>query len=202
MSLSPWEEQVLDRIRRHLSGTDPRLTALLGIFSRLTAGEDMPPRPGLRQWSRRTARRAVRAARHPGRKAARAGTRQATPGAKVARPGRKAARPAARKAGWPAGPAARPALMASRPGGRRYHQSLLLTWIVVSVTLIAVALGFSRAPSRGGCAVAWALACPVAATAHVQSPAGHAAVRAHRPARSAATSPASPSAAPRHTPRA
>ncbi len=199
MSLSPWEEQVLDRIRHHLSGTDPKLTALLGIFSRLTAGEDMPPRAGLRQWSRRTARRAVRTARHPGRKTARTGIQPARPGATAARPGATAARPGA-TAARPGRPSARAGLMAARSGGRRYHQSLLLTWIVVSVTLIAVALGFSRGPGRSGCAAAWALACPVAVSAHVQAPTGPTPARAGTSVRAHPKTSASPSAIPPQAP--
>lgn len=43
MSLSGREQQNLDSIRDRLTGSDPRLAALLATFTRLASGEDMPP---------------------------------------------------------------------------------------------------------------------------------------------------------------
>jgi hypothetical protein len=56
MSLSAWEQQVLDSIKDGLAAADPKLASLLSAFSRLASGEEMP------------AREAIRAARRPRRK--------------------------------------------------------------------------------------------------------------------------------------
>ena len=37
MSLSAWEQQVLDSIKDDLAGSDPRLVALLDTFTRLAS---------------------------------------------------------------------------------------------------------------------------------------------------------------------
>ena len=42
MSLSAWEQQVLNSIKDGLARSDPKLAALLSAFSRLTSGEEMP----------------------------------------------------------------------------------------------------------------------------------------------------------------
>jgi Protein of unknown function (DUF3040) len=44
MSLSPHDRHALDSITAGLAGSDPVLAGLLDTFSRLTAGESMPPR--------------------------------------------------------------------------------------------------------------------------------------------------------------
>ena len=44
MSLSAWEQQVLDSIRDHLVSSHPTLTARLAIFTRLASDEEMPAR--------------------------------------------------------------------------------------------------------------------------------------------------------------
>ena len=66
MSLSAREQQALDAIRDRLSVSDPRLVALLAIFTRLAAGEAMPVREKIRAASRWAARRSHRR-RHPRR---------------------------------------------------------------------------------------------------------------------------------------
>jgi hypothetical protein len=53
MSLSAWEQQVLDSIRDELTGSDPGLTQLLASFTELAAGEDMPALEKIRTGSRR-----------------------------------------------------------------------------------------------------------------------------------------------------
>lgn len=56
MSLSAWEQQILDSIGDVLSGSDPELAVLMATFSELASGEDMPvaeqvpPRPYLAAW--------------------------------------------------------------------------------------------------------------------------------------------------------
>jgi len=63
MSLSAWELQALDSIRDRLAGSDPELATLLITFTRLAAGEAMPPRATLRARSRRAIQRSRRRAR-------------------------------------------------------------------------------------------------------------------------------------------
>jgi len=61
MSLSAWEQQVLNSIRDGLAGSDPKLAALLSAFTRLTSGEEMPTAEGVPVVSRRALRRLRRA---------------------------------------------------------------------------------------------------------------------------------------------
>jgi hypothetical protein len=61
MSLSAWEQQALDSIKDGLTGSDPKLAALLSAFTRLASGEDMPDREKIRAGSRRALRRLRRA---------------------------------------------------------------------------------------------------------------------------------------------
>lgn len=56
MSLSGREQQALDTIKDRLSVSDPKLVALLAIFTRLAAGEPMPAREKIRAGSRQAAR--------------------------------------------------------------------------------------------------------------------------------------------------
>lgn len=49
MSLSRWESQALGSIEDGLAGSDPALATLLGIFSRLALGEEMPAREKIRR---------------------------------------------------------------------------------------------------------------------------------------------------------
>lgn len=51
MSISERERQTLDSIESDLAISAPRLASMLGIFSRLTAGEQMPAREPLRRFS-------------------------------------------------------------------------------------------------------------------------------------------------------
>ncbi len=61
MSLNGPERQTLGWIEDGLADSDPRLASILNIFSRLTAGEDMPVREKIRmRYGRR--RPTVRAA--------------------------------------------------------------------------------------------------------------------------------------------
>ncbi|MGH3121250.1 MAG: hypothetical protein ACRDND_09550 [Streptosporangiaceae bacterium] len=57
MSLSKWERQALGSIEDGLTGSDPPLASLLGNFSRLALGEEMPVREKIRALRRRVARR-------------------------------------------------------------------------------------------------------------------------------------------------
>jgi len=45
VSLSSWEHEILGRIAKELSRSDPNLTSLVTGFNRVTATEEMPPRP-------------------------------------------------------------------------------------------------------------------------------------------------------------
>ena len=66
MSLSQRETQVLGAIADGLAGSDPWLAAMLTIFSRLAAGEEMPVREKTRARRRRpTARRPRRCTAFP-----------------------------------------------------------------------------------------------------------------------------------------
>jgi hypothetical protein len=62
MSLSTREQQALDSIADRLTGSDPKLTALLAGFTRLASGEEMPLRERIRAGSevRRTPGRVSR----------------------------------------------------------------------------------------------------------------------------------------------
>jgi hypothetical protein len=59
MSLSAWEQQVLDSIRDGFAASDPRLTSLLSTFSQLASEEEMPVREQIRGGSRRALRRSL-----------------------------------------------------------------------------------------------------------------------------------------------
>jgi hypothetical protein len=68
MSLNEPDRQALGCIADGLAGSDPGLAAMLNIFSRLAAGEDMPVREKIRvARGRPTAYRPRRARRHPRR---------------------------------------------------------------------------------------------------------------------------------------
>jgi hypothetical protein len=60
MSLSAWEQQVLDSIKDRLASSDPTLAARLTIFARLASGEEMPAREKIHVGSREAARRSGR----------------------------------------------------------------------------------------------------------------------------------------------
>jgi Protein of unknown function (DUF3040) len=63
MSLSTREQQALDGIENRLAGSDPKLTALLATFTRLTSGEGMPVCEEVHQearWTGQVVRRACR----------------------------------------------------------------------------------------------------------------------------------------------
>jgi hypothetical protein len=61
MSLNAWEQQALDSIKDGLTGSDPKLAALLSAFTRLASDEEMPDREKIRAGSRRALRRLRRA---------------------------------------------------------------------------------------------------------------------------------------------
>ena len=68
MSLNQLETKALGSIADGLAGSDPRLASMLTIFSRLTAGEEMPVREKTRaRRGRPAAHRPRRARRHPRR---------------------------------------------------------------------------------------------------------------------------------------
>jgi Protein of unknown function (DUF3040) len=48
MGLSEREQQALDSIEDGLAGSDPKLASLLATFTRLTAGDALPPREKIR----------------------------------------------------------------------------------------------------------------------------------------------------------
>jgi hypothetical protein len=64
MSLSTWEQQALDSIKDRLTGTDPRLAALLTTFTRLALAEEMPAQETIPAASRRALRWPLRKPRH------------------------------------------------------------------------------------------------------------------------------------------
>lgn len=49
MSISEHEQQVLETIENDLASTGPKLASMLAIFTRLTAGEEMPVRERARR---------------------------------------------------------------------------------------------------------------------------------------------------------
>jgi hypothetical protein len=60
MSLSPWEQQVLDFIGNGLAQSDPELATLLTTFDQLTSGEEMPTAESISAVSLRSLRRPLR----------------------------------------------------------------------------------------------------------------------------------------------
>jgi len=72
MSLSTWEQQVLNSITDRLAGSDPELAALLIAFTWFASGEQMPVSERIRASSRRAIRcsRSKTAAPAPGQQAA------------------------------------------------------------------------------------------------------------------------------------
>jgi hypothetical protein len=60
MSLSTWEQQVLDSIRDHLASSHPTLAARLAIFTRLASDEEMPAREKIQADSRPVRRPSAR----------------------------------------------------------------------------------------------------------------------------------------------
>ncbi len=75
MSLSTWEQQVLDSIKDRLASSDPTLVARLAIFARLASGEEMPAREKIQAGSREVVRRSRPGPVHTGR----LGLRQTVP---------------------------------------------------------------------------------------------------------------------------
>ncbi len=67
MSLSTWEQQVLDSIKDRLASSDPTLVARLTIFTRLASGEEMPTREKIQAGSREVVRRSRPRPVHTGR---------------------------------------------------------------------------------------------------------------------------------------
>ena len=63
MSLSTWEQNVLDSIRDRLTKSDPALVARMAMFTHLAAGEAMPVRDTLQAVSQRVVRRGARRSR-------------------------------------------------------------------------------------------------------------------------------------------
>jgi hypothetical protein len=60
MSPDAWEQRALDSIKDGLAGSDPQLAALLGTFTRLASGEEMPLREELPERPLRAIRRSRR----------------------------------------------------------------------------------------------------------------------------------------------
>jgi hypothetical protein len=68
VGMSERERQTLGSIEHGLAGSDPALASMLGIFSRLTSGEEMPVHEKIRiRRARPAAHRSRRARRHPRR---------------------------------------------------------------------------------------------------------------------------------------
>jgi hypothetical protein len=68
MSITPREQQALERIEAGLTGADPKLAAMLATFTRLTSDEKMPAGEQVRTVSRpgvRTRQGRGRASAHP-----------------------------------------------------------------------------------------------------------------------------------------
>ena len=87
MSLTELDRQALGAIADGLAGSDPRLTSMLTIFTRLAAGEEMPVLEKIPiRHGRRAAHRPRRARRHPRR-----GTALPQPRRRYARLGRQQA---------------------------------------------------------------------------------------------------------------
>jgi hypothetical protein len=121
MSLSAWEQQVLDSIRDGFAASDPQLTSLLSTFSQLASEEEMPVREQIRGDSRRALRRSLHG--QHGRLAG----------------GRRHSRRPQRHLGlqWGA----------------------MLLWLVVTVTMIVVAVTMNRGTSPGSCTGSWVTFC-------------------------------------------
>ena len=94
---------------------------------------------------------------------------------------RRSRRPARRAhcAGWHVrkGFVARHARRSLRRAG--YGQVMLLLWLAISVTLIAVAVTLTRGGSRPGCGVDLPLACASSVPSHSSSPGTHGAPVGH-----------------------
>lgn len=119
MSLSARDRRALDSIRDRLSGSDPGLAGLLGTFTRLTAGEEMPTREQIRaRWSS-------------------GGTRRRPQHGRSCRRG-------PRHQGF---------------GGLGLGGALTLVWLLVTATLISVAIVLSTGSPGVPCRTSWALGC-------------------------------------------
>src|SRR5260370_36935703 len=64
MSLSDWEQNILDSVKNALTDSDPALVARLTIFTRLASGEEMPGREKIQVGSRRAVLRSGPQPRH------------------------------------------------------------------------------------------------------------------------------------------
>ena len=67
MSLSAWEQQILDSMKDRLADSDPQLVALLTTYAQLASGEEMPAREKIRASSGWAIRRSQRNTRRSGR---------------------------------------------------------------------------------------------------------------------------------------
>jgi hypothetical protein len=121
MSLSAWEQQVLDSIRDGFAASDPQLTSLLSAFSQLASEEEMPVREQIRGGSPRALRRSLH--RQHGRPVG----------------GRRHSR----RPPWRLG----------------LQQGALLLWLVVTVTVMVVAVTMNRGTSPGSCTGSWVTFC-------------------------------------------
>jgi hypothetical protein len=79
MSLSDWEQNVLDSVKDGLADSDPTLVARLAIFTRLASSEEMPAREKIQVSSRRADQRSRPRPVHTGRGYQRLGLHQAVP---------------------------------------------------------------------------------------------------------------------------
>ena len=77
MSLSDWEQNVLDSVKDGLADSDPTLVARLAIFTRLASGEEMPAREKVHVGSWRAVRRSRPEPRYTRRPYQRLGLQQA-----------------------------------------------------------------------------------------------------------------------------
>jgi hypothetical protein len=142
MSLSAREQQALDSIKDGLAASDPKLASLLGAFSRLASGEEMPAREAIRVGAWRAARRPRRKRRRH-----RADNWRRHRAEQVSRHVHRV-----------------PQLLGSR-------RPALLLWLAITAVLVAVALALNSGNAPATCTDSWAMGCTNSAPAH-GSPAG------------------------------
>jgi DUF3040 family protein len=151
MSLNVRERHTLRAIEARLTRADPELAAKLDLFSRLTAGEQMPPRERVRTRGRRATRRSL-GPHHPG---------NGHPG--NGHPGN----------GQPSGRQDGLRDLARRPIRRMgWQRAVLLLWLITALAMTATALALSHAGGGWTCAPPWTVCTsqPHAAAPHPAAP--------------------------------
>lgn len=131
MSISKHEQQVLGAIEGDLAATYPKLTAMLSMFTRLTAGEEMP--------GRERVRRVLELPSVTRSGISGAGEHSGIPGADTA------VRPTRRHRAF--------------PRLRRRIKYLWLVWVVIALAATAWSLTFNHSAGHGVCPAARTAAC-------------------------------------------